>query len=363
MNKYLSLFCVALFACHAHASRLVPIGYQAMDYNGKPYSGAKLYAYETACAVAQDTWSVEASVGTANNKNTNPVVANASGRFGEVFGDADAYCLVLKTSAGVTIWSKDLVYGDSTAYPYTTLAVTNNTATATITGTNSNAGHSVYGKNTGTGYGVYAEADATSPVRAALHLVPQDTTPSTPLKGDVWANSVTGKLSTHDGTTEQRSINQAHAITVSETRAFGVGWTSFTTSQATFGANTLRVGQTIRARAVIDITAVTDGAGTGGIYWAFSSASGFSIAPAALTNAAYVILTVEYTITALGAVGSFVAWATLDDPAGLIARQVLYLPGNINTTAANNLYVTWGGSGAGLAFTGDMVQFIVDISS
>lgn len=50
-----------------------------------------------------------------------------------------------------------------------------------------------------TGYGIIAQADTTTPVRAALRLVPQDTDPSSPQKGDVYANSVDGTLRWYDG--------------------------------------------------------------------------------------------------------------------------------------------------------------------
>ncbi len=49
-------------------------------------------------------------------------------------------------------------------------------------------------------YAVVAEGDATTPVKAALRLVPQDTAPSSPLEGDIYANSASHKLFFYDGT-------------------------------------------------------------------------------------------------------------------------------------------------------------------
>lgn len=46
----------------------------------------------------------------------------------------------------------------------------------------------------GTGYGVIAQADASSPVSAALRIVPQDDDPSTTAEGDIWYNSGTDEL-------------------------------------------------------------------------------------------------------------------------------------------------------------------------
>jgi hypothetical protein len=207
MNR-LFILIVILLSSPALASRLVPVGYQALDGNGKPIAGAKLYTYENACAVAQSTWSVEASIDTGGDLNTNPVVANAAGRFGNVFGtNGDDYCLVLKTSGGVTVWSRDLVYGEATAYPYTSLSVTSNTATAAITGTNTNTGYGIKAvTSAGSGNALWCEADISSPAKSSVHIVPQDATPTVPIKGDLWFDSVTGDIRFYDGTTAREIV-------------------------------------------------------------------------------------------------------------------------------------------------------------
>jgi hypothetical protein len=59
----------------------------------------------------------------------------------------------------------------------------------------------VYGKSTN-GYGVWAESDSTSPARAALHIEPQDASPTTVIEGDVWFDSAEEQLKIRqDGTT------------------------------------------------------------------------------------------------------------------------------------------------------------------
>lgn len=85
----------------------------AYDSNGKPLNGAKLYFYEVGTSTPKDTYSDEA----LTTVNTNPVVADASGRFGDIYlsGQYDA---TLKDSLDVTIWGAEKttsmsLFGDS----------------------------------------------------------------------------------------------------------------------------------------------------------------------------------------------------------------------------------------------------------
>lgn len=49
-------------------------------------------------------------------------------------------------------------------------------------------------------YALVLTADTTTPAKAALRFVPQDTDPSSPLEGDVYYNSVSHKLRFYNGT-------------------------------------------------------------------------------------------------------------------------------------------------------------------
>lgn len=72
------------------------------------------------------------------------------------------------------------------------------------------SGSGVRGLGIGDGYGVVAEADTTSPVRAALRIVPQNADASSPQQGDVAFNSArgpTGKLRTR--TTQWESVHSS----------------------------------------------------------------------------------------------------------------------------------------------------------
>jgi hypothetical protein len=70
---------------------------------------------------------------------------------------------------------------------------------AGVEGQGTGTGSGVIGSGGSTGYGVEAIADATSPVRSALRLVPQDTDPTTALQGDLYVNSSDSTLRVYTG--------------------------------------------------------------------------------------------------------------------------------------------------------------------
>lgn len=87
-------------------------------------------------------------------------------------------------------------------------ASTTNAAAVTGTGNGTGAGVVGTGGATGVGgsftaaanYGLVVQGDTTSPAKAAMRFVPQDTDPSSPSEGDVYYNSVTHKLRFYNGT-------------------------------------------------------------------------------------------------------------------------------------------------------------------
>jgi hypothetical protein len=91
---------------------------------GSAYSGAKLYSYIAGSSTPQDTYVDSGGV----TKNANPVVLDAAGGANVWLADA-SYKFILKTSAGVTVWTVDNVRGSvSTANPYTWSGAQNFTA-------------------------------------------------------------------------------------------------------------------------------------------------------------------------------------------------------------------------------------------
>ena len=89
------------------ATRLLPPGYQELTSSGAIASGAKLYTYTAGTSTPKASYSDEA----LTVPNSNPVVADGSGRFGDIFATTGQYRLVMKTSADVTLWTADPVDG------------------------------------------------------------------------------------------------------------------------------------------------------------------------------------------------------------------------------------------------------------
>ena len=88
------------------------IGWQPLSDTGAIMSGAKAYFYRTGTATPKNTYSNKG----LTSANANPVVADAYGRFGDVFLLKDeGYRCVLKTSADVTIYTEDEVFASSLA--------------------------------------------------------------------------------------------------------------------------------------------------------------------------------------------------------------------------------------------------------
>lgn len=78
-----------------------------IDASGVPLPGAQLFFYESGTSTPLDTYSdVNLTV-----PNTNPVVANAGGMFGNIFMQAANYKVVLEDAFGALIWTADPVSG------------------------------------------------------------------------------------------------------------------------------------------------------------------------------------------------------------------------------------------------------------
>jgi hypothetical protein len=92
-------------------------GQQLSDGNGAPHIAAKAYFYETGTTTPKATYS---NVG-LTSVNANPVVADANGRFGDIYLVAGRYRVVLTTSADVAIDTLDPV--DATQQLFTRTAL------------------------------------------------------------------------------------------------------------------------------------------------------------------------------------------------------------------------------------------------
>jgi hypothetical protein len=83
-------------------------GWQFFDNSGVPLAGGLLYSYEAGTTTPAPTYT--SAAGTI--ANTNPIVLDAAGRPpSEIWLSPIAYKLVLKTSAGVLLWTMDNITG------------------------------------------------------------------------------------------------------------------------------------------------------------------------------------------------------------------------------------------------------------
>ena len=83
-------------------------GWQFFDNSGVPLAGGLLYSYEAGTTTPAVTYTSAAG----NIANANPIVLDAAGRPpSEVWLSLIAYKLVLRTSAGVLIWTMDNLSG------------------------------------------------------------------------------------------------------------------------------------------------------------------------------------------------------------------------------------------------------------
>lgn len=81
--------------------------YSVVSSTGAPLPGALLYWYATGTTTPLATYSDEA----LSTPNTNPVVADANGRFPAIWLQSAEYKMILKTSDGVTVRTRDPIDG------------------------------------------------------------------------------------------------------------------------------------------------------------------------------------------------------------------------------------------------------------
>lgn len=84
---------------------------QQIDENGDPYAGGLLYTYEAGTSTEAETYS-DVDLATPN---ANPIVADASGRFGPIYLSAASYKFIFKDADGVTIWTQDNIPSTGTS--------------------------------------------------------------------------------------------------------------------------------------------------------------------------------------------------------------------------------------------------------
>ena len=111
----------------------------ALSSTGASISGAKLNFYVTGTSTRLNTYSDNART----SANANPVVADSSGRFADIFLKPQAYKVVFTDADDVTLVTQDPVEGRASPFDYTGSATFNpsnladgagETTTVTVTG-------------------------------------------------------------------------------------------------------------------------------------------------------------------------------------------------------------------------------------
>lgn len=88
---------------------LSPFGpFRALDGNGDPLSGGKLYTYEAGTSTPKQTFTDS----TGTTPNSNPIILNASG-YANVWLGAGGYKFILRDSSDALQWTIDNIGGDS----------------------------------------------------------------------------------------------------------------------------------------------------------------------------------------------------------------------------------------------------------
>lgn len=85
---------------------LTPIFLQGADSSANPLTGAKLYIYQSGTTTLLSLFSDDALV----SPIANPIVADAAGVFAGAFLEETTFKAILKTSADVTLYTRDPVY-------------------------------------------------------------------------------------------------------------------------------------------------------------------------------------------------------------------------------------------------------------
>ncbi len=89
---------------------LSPFGpFRALDNNGDPLNGGKLFTYEAGTSTPKSTFTDAGGL----TANANPVVLDSAGYANIWLGDG-GYKFILQTAAGATLWTIDDIGGDAT---------------------------------------------------------------------------------------------------------------------------------------------------------------------------------------------------------------------------------------------------------
>jgi hypothetical protein len=244
-------------------SPLAGAGWQFFDDNGATLTGGLLYTYAAGTTTPLTTYSSS----TGATANANPIVLDSAGRVsGEVWlTTGSSYKLVLKTSAGVTIWTNDNIAGIP-ASSITSLRINGSTSgyvdlvTVPVAGANTitfpaATGTVLLDPNTAfTGTSTFETISATKDISGRTLNASGSITVGSYLYG-----SGTGQFKIPEGTTAQRAGSFTGIGSITATT---LSLSSVATGAAYVGATITGTGVTAGTR----ITAFLTGTGGAGTY-------------------------------------------------------------------------------------------------
>jgi hypothetical protein len=222
------------------------------DANGNGLVGAKLYFFEVGTTTPKDTYQDYDLV----TPNTNPVVTVANGFTPPVFLAADGYKIVATDVDDVALagYSCD-EYWPSRNESSGKISATSGDTDPAVLGTNTSSGPGVKAVSSGTGHALWVEGDTSSPAKAALHVVPQDNPPSSPVKGDLYPSSVGGGWKFYDGTAWNNVVGQRYITEGDEVVSAAAPSPADFVTKYTIPANSLIAGSGLRVKAGFTVTA------------------------------------------------------------------------------------------------------------
>lgn len=211
------------------------------------------------------------------------------------------------------------------------------------------------------GYGLTISGDATSPAKAAMNIATQDTEASSPAQGDV--QMVNTKLEVYNGTEFDKPVVQSHSQTATSTSAATTALTAFG-EKYTIPANTLKVGSTIRIRALLGCN--NDGGG-GNVFFELRLGS-VTVAQSSevpVFASQTHLLEAVISIRSLGAAGVIVSSGTSCTSATTTVTLISHDPDisdpkTVDTTGALDVTATYDFTVGGNQVK--LVQLIVDVN-
>lgn len=233
-------------------SNFVVPRFRIQDALGNAIVGGHIHFYAPSTTTPKNTYQDAA----LTVPNTNPVVSGSDGWTTEIWMLAEPYKIVIEDASGNVLNTYDPYYPADTDEGGA-VDVSSSSSAPAVKGTNSSSGPAGQFVNSGTGPAVVATADTSSPVSAALRVTPQDSFPSSPVRGDLVLRTSGGIISVYDGTRENRLSRLLFADSGGSV-SVGTSLTLFSTASA-IPIGYLSGNGLVKIRASVQITAQVGG--------------------------------------------------------------------------------------------------------